>query len=47
MLKRTVALMLCILSVFTLLPAFSSAQTLSAAGPARWITTIPTPTNIQ
>lgn len=29
MLKRTVALMLCILSVFTLLPAFSSAQTLS------------------
>ena len=29
MLKRTVALMLCMLSVFTLLPAFSSAQTLS------------------
>ena len=29
MLKRTVALMLCILSVFTLLPAFSIAQTLS------------------
>ena len=46
MLKRTVALMLCILSVFTLLPAFSSAQTLSGWA-SKVITTIPTPTNIQ